>query len=159
MGVLKKYDPIRVESGIVIKAVIKHVDHSSTQTFLNDLSKKLSLGLEPLFTFPVRWDKIRFRTDDYERKTFDVSFGEIDFTCNLESIAISRKFVDGADIFEYSLEFNKEPSKDTTDNLITEAYLNYKEEDENGKMKVVEFEVDMELLERVHQEQLDTSIF
>ena len=156
-GVLKKYEPVRLESGIFYKVVIKHINNGPIQTFLKDFSKKLDLGLDSIFEFPVRWNNIKFDTSDYERKTYDISFGEIDFSGTLESISVKHKIVEGDDIFEYSLEFLKEASRDTTDNLISEAYLNYKEEDEEGKMRTVEFEVDIELIEKAQQ--IDESVF
>jgi len=159
-GTLKKYEPVRtIDGDIFIKILIKHSNHGGVQTFLNDFSKKLSLDLEPLFVFPVRWDKISFSTKDYGRKTYNITFESETFTANLDKISISRKLIDGTDIFDYSMEYSKEPSIDILDKLMVEAYLNYKEEDENGKKHVVEYAIRTELLERVQQGQLDTSIF
>jgi len=159
-GILKKYEPFRVENDIFIKLLIKHSSHGSYQSFLKEFSEKLSLNMEPLFAFPVRWKKIVFDTTDYILKNYRIKFGQADpFIAKLEEISIARKFLNGEDIFDYSLSFSKKASKDILDRLMTEAYLDYKEEDENGKKIVVEFDVKTELLENVQQEQLDASIF
>ena len=155
---LKKYEPVRGENNIFIKIVIKHTNHGEIQTFLNPMSKKLALDFEQLFTFPVRWKKMVFDTSDYDRKTYNIKFGDVEFVADLDDISITHKFLDGAEIFEYYFGFSKESSKDTLDRLMAEAYLNYKEEDENGKKIAVEFDVTAVLLEKVQQE-LDTSIF
>lgn len=148
LGTLRKYDNFRVEDQIYIKAVIKHRDEGSVQEFLTPFATKLGIdNITPLFTFPVRWKKIVIDTSDYIRNMYRVTYGETEFEARLSEIAVTRKLVEGTDIFEYSIELIKPASGDLEDKVIVEAYLDYKEENDAGKMVYREFDVKMELLE------------
>ena len=149
-GTLKKYNPVRVEDNLQIHVQIQHIDESSTQTFLNSIRSTLKTdNVVELFTYPVRWDKIRLNVSDFVQKTYNVTFGEFDFTATLEQITVTRKLVDGSDIFDYSLIFMKLPCDN--DKVISEAYLNYKEENDKGKKVIMMFDVKLTLLENVKQ--------
>jgi len=160
MATLKKYEPVRVESLIFYKILIKHVSHGEMQSFLNDFSKELNLELDRLFLSPVRWKKMTLDSSDYVKKHYKISFTEDDvhFFADLEEIQINRKWIDDSDVFEYSLVFKKEATSDITDRLVTEAYLNYKEENGDGKMQFIEFEITTELQENVQQLDASTDV-
>jgi len=157
LGTLRKYDNFRADELIYVKAVIKHIDESSTQEFLTPFAKKLGIdNIIPLFAFPVRWKKLVLDTSDYIQSKYRINFGDTEFQANLQNIGITRKLVDGSDIFEYSLEFVKQASDDLEDRVIVEAYLDYKEENAAGKMVYKEFEVKLELLEEKSTLQADS---
>jgi hypothetical protein len=158
-GILKKYENIRTENGIYVRMIIRHTNESPNQTFLKPFASKVIDNVEHLFTFPVRWKKLVIDTSDYINKAYEVNFGEAPtFIANLSEIGITRKLVDGSDIFEYSLHLEKELSTDTLDRLIAEAYLNYKEENEAGKEVLKEFDVKFEIAEKT-QNDLEDPVF
>lgn len=149
-GTLRKYDSFRVDDLIYISAIIKHKNETSTQSFLNSFATKMNAeNIKTLFDFPVRWKKLVIDTSDYIQSTYKIVFGETEFKARLSSITITRKLVEGNDIFEYSFEFIKKASADLEDRVIVEAYLDYKEEDNKGKMVYKEFDVKLELLEDI----------
>jgi hypothetical protein len=153
LGTLRKYENVRRDNKIFVKVLIKHINEQSVQTFLDSFAKKLGIdNIENLFACPVRWRKSVIDTSDFIKRTYSIDFGELEFVADLQEISITHKLSQGNDIFEYSLLFIKEASKDTQDQLIAEAYLNYKEEDEKGKEKIVDFRVKIELLENVERE-------
>lgn len=160
LGVLKKYQPFRrnEDGNIFIDILIKHVNHGGVQTFLDSFSTKLGIdNVKPLFEFPVRWEKLVINTSDYVHPAYKVTFEEADFVAELQKIGITQKFVDDGEVFEYSLHFFKEASSDALDRVIAESYLNYKEENPDGKRVVVEFEVNLELLEHIEQTVADAN--
>jgi predicted solute-binding protein len=76
----------------------------------------------------------------------NVSFDEVDFDCDLTEIAVSRKIKNGAESFEYVLTFSKDVGLQNEDSAFVKTYLKYKEEDENGKKKIVEFDVNLTVI-------------
>lgn len=159
LGVLKKYENVRIDGNVCVKIVIKHINESSIQAFLTPFAKKLGVSkIENLFECPVRWKKMVIDTYDYTKKTYDVTFGQVEFTADLNEIGISRKLVDGTDVFEYSLHLEKDISTDHLDRLVAEAYLNYREENEAGREVFKEFDVRMELSDKKKVDNDDSSI-
>ena len=158
-GVLKKYENVRLDSTMHVRLIIRHINESPNQTFLKPFAEKVIDSVEHLFEYPVRWKKLVIDTSDYVNKAYDITFGEAPtFVANLYEIVITRKLSEGSDIFEYSFHLEKELSSDTSDLLIAEAYLNYKEEDDNGKEILQEFDVTFEIAEKP-QNSLDDSVF
>lgn len=158
-GVLKKYENIRLDSTMHVRLIIRHINESPNQNFLKPFATKVVDSIEHLFNYPVRWKKLVIDTSDYVNKAYNVTFGEAPtFVANLYEIGITRKLVDGSDIFEYSFHLEKELSTDKLDLLVAEAYLNYKEEDENGKEVLQEFDVKFEIAEKT-QNSLDDPVF
>ena len=156
LGTLRKYDNFRADDLIYVKVLIKHKDESSTQEFLTPFANKLGIdNIIPLFAYPVRWKKLVIDTSDYIQSKYRITFAETEFEANLHGISVTRKLVDGIDIFEYSIDFVKEASDDLEDRVIVEAYLDYKEENEAGKMVYKDFEVKLELLEEKSTAQTD----
>jgi len=150
LGILKKYESCRIEDDIYVKVLIKHKDEGSVQTFLDPFIKRLGIdNIKNLFDYPVRWKRMVIDTSDYVLSSYKITFGEIDFNAVLHEILITRKLVEGNDIFDYSLVFMKPPSSDELlDPVIIEAYLNYKEENDAGKRVLKEFDINLELLNK-----------
>jgi len=160
LGTLKKYETVRIDDEIQVKVLIKHSDEGSVQTFLNSFSKKLGIdNVESLFTYPVRWKKMVLDTSDFIQRTYTITFGEVEFIANLQEISIAHKLNQGSELFDYSLHFTKEASTDLLDKLVAEAYLDYKEENDDGKKVIVEFDVSLELMEGVKQQTEEQKIF
>jgi len=156
---LKKYENVRIDDSIHVRVVIKHINEGSVQAFLKPFSKKLGMeNIDPIFTFPVRWKKMVIDTSDYIKPNYKVKFEEVEFIAKLMEISVTRKPIDGDDLFEYSLSFDKELSSDITDRLIVEAYLNYKEEDDDGKRLLKKFDVKLEWLQN-NQTETEESVF
>lgn len=148
LGTLRKFESFRDEANIYVKIIIKHTSEGAVQEFLTPFATKQNIdNLPPLFTWPVRWKKMVFDTSDFVQNTYRIKFGEVEFEAELNSITVTRKLVNGSDIFDYSLELIKPASEGLEDRVIVEAYLDYKEENDEEKMVRKDFDVNMELLE------------
>ena len=148
LGTMRKFESFRNEANIYVKIIIKHISEGAVQEFLTPFAKRQNIeNLTPLFLWPVRWKKMVFDTSDFVQNTYRIKFGEVEFEAELNSITVTRKLVNGSDIFDYSLELIKPASEGLEDRVIVEAYLDYKEENAEEKMVYKEFEVTMELLE------------
>jgi hypothetical protein len=159
LGVMTKHTHAYIDNEVFVKIGIKHTDVGDIQTFLSSFEEKLSAtNVKSLFEYPVRWKKIVIDTSDYEKNTFLVGFDEIEFDAQLQEIHVTRKNRHGLDSFEYTLHFLKEVGRDNEDSTIAKTYLKYKEENEEGKLVIKEFPVDLELLDEVntHTPEIDT---
>jgi hypothetical protein len=78
---------------------------------------------------------------------FKVTFDELEFEAILRAIKVRRGFKKNpvTEVFTYDLAFEKEIDKDT--DLVLPTFLNQKETDENGKKKLIYYDVGMEPLE------------
>lgn len=159
-GVMTKHTHAFIDNEVFVKIGIKHTNVGDVQSFLSSIEDKLNIkNIKPLFAYPVRWKKLVIDTSDYEKNTFDVSFDEITFQATLNDIQISRKTKDGTDIFEYTLNFRKEVGVDNEDSVTAKTYLKYKEENEDGKMVIKEFPVELTLLNVVKKVTPDADLF
>ena len=148
-GTLKKYENIRVEDAINIRLIIKHVSENSVQNFLDSFEDQVvSTNIKALFEFPVQWKKLVIDASDYIKNAYHIDFGDVEFTARLCEIVITRKYAQGSEVFEYSLVFEKPASEDHIDRLVVEAYLNYKEENAEGRRIIKEFDIKLELLDQ-----------
>jgi len=143
-GVMTRHLHAKADEDVYSKVSIKHTNEGDMQSFLNSFEDTLETNnFKQLFTFPVRWKKLGIDTSDYEKNHFIVDFDSVQFTARLVDIAITRKCKNGIDIFEYVLSFMKEVENEDTS--IAVAYLNRKEEDEDGKKNIVEYDVKLTL--------------
>lgn len=141
---MTKHLHAKSEDEVLSKVSIKHTNEGDVQNFLDSFEDILGTNnFKQLFTFPVRWKKMVIDTSDYDKNNFIIDFDEIQFNGKLIDISISRKYKNGSDIFEYVLTFSKEVEHE--DIAIVVAYLNRKEEDEDGKKITVEYNVKLEL--------------
>lgn len=149
LGTLKKFENSRIDNVLLIKLTIKHTDEGAVQTFLNPYFEKIAItNTQSIFEYPVIWKKLSFDTSDFVQKTFKVTYGAVSFEAQLKEINVTHKMVEQNDVFDYQFHFTKVPSNDNQDKVIAEAYLNYKEENEDGKEVMMEFDVEMELLDK-----------
>ena len=143
-GVMTKHLHAHKGEQVLSKVSIKHTNEGDVQSFLDSFEDALgNNNFKQLFKFPVRWKKMAIDTSDYEKNHFRVNFDEIEFDANLVEISITRKVKNGLDVFEYLLTFLKDVESEDTS--IAVAYLNRKEENEDGKKVIVQYPVKLEL--------------
>jgi len=146
-GTLIKHTHFYEENDVFVKFSIKHTSEGDVQSFIDSFEQKIANdSIKSLFNYPIRWKKIVIDTTDYEKCHMNVSFDEVDFDCDLTEIAVSRKIKNGAESFEYVLTFSKDVGLQNEDSAFVKTYLKYKEEDENGKKKIVEFDVNLTVI-------------
>ena len=145
-GVMTKFGHAKKEETVCAVLTLKHTNEGDVQNFLDSFEKELETNnFKQLFEFPVRWKKLAIDTSDYEKNYFNVEFDEIEFNAKLVEISVTRKVKNGIDNFEYQMTFTKEV--ETEDAVAAVTYLNNKEENEEGKMVIVEYPVNLKLVE------------
>ncbi len=123
-----------------VKMTIKHTCEGEIQNFLENMEKEFNLeNIASLFSGKVLWDKIILANDINFPVT--VEFDEVEFDANLVSITVNRKMKEGSESYDYMMVFQKEVSADNSDVVLQTEYLNRKDEDDNGKMKLTAFQV------------------
>ncbi len=123
-----------------VKITIKHTCEGEIQDFLNNMEKEFNLeNIASLFSGKVLWDKIILANDINFPVT--VEFDEVEFDANLVSVTVNRKMKEGSESYDYMMVFQKEVSADNSDVILQTEYLNRKDEDDNGKMKLTAFQV------------------
>ena len=143
-GILSKFSLAKKGEHVCIVLSIKHTNEGDVQNFIDSFEKELGTdNYTQLFKYPVRWKKLVIDTSDYEKNTFDVEFDEVDFKAKLVEINVSAKRKNGIDVFEYVLNFVKDVETEDTTSAYT--YLNNKEENEDGKKVLVEYDVKLSL--------------
>jgi hypothetical protein len=88
-----------------------------------------------------------FDVSDYEPNYYHIEFDEIEFFARLNSIQVTRKTAEGIDTFDYTINFIKEVGADNSDAIVASTYLKHKEENEDGKMILMEYPVLVKIAE------------
>ena len=123
-----------------VKITIKHTCEGEIQNFLENMEKEFNLeNIASLFNGRVLWDKVILANDMNFPVT--IEFDEVEFDANLVSVTAVRKMKKGTETYEYNMVFQKEVSADNSDVVLQTEYLNRKDEDEDGKMKLTQFQV------------------
>ena len=160
-AVMTKYSHVNKENQVFVIVAIKHVSEGDVQSFLDSFEKSVGTdNYKPLFSYPVRWKTIKIDTSDYEKNYFEVGFADFAFDAQLVEIAVVRKNKNGSDIFEYTMTFLKDVGNNNEDAIIASTYLKHKEENEDGKMVIQEFDVDLVLADQKQKlNPEDTKVF
>lgn len=138
-GFLTQYTgAVNQDMQTLFKFNIKYVDPSTVQVFLDSLDNELHLNYRRYVQEPVYWNSISFKNLHYK---VSIEIEGMEFDAKIVELAITRK-VDkktGDDTFTYIIKCEKEAGVDNEDSIIAQSFLNVKEEDENGKKKLVPF--------------------
>jgi hypothetical protein len=141
-AVLTKHTHFYEEDDVFVKFSIRFINEGDIQTFIDSFDQKVTGGdLKRNFDYPIIWKKIVLDTTDYEKTHFKVQFDEVEFDADLIEIAVNKKSKKGVVTFEYIMTFIKDVGEENEDSRFAKSYLKYKEEDENGKKKLIEFDV------------------
>jgi hypothetical protein len=136
-GILSKFDGKNIEGSVYTTFVITHTSRNEPdQEFLDSYDAEFGTNWSKCMNNP-QWDNIKFSTSH----EVNVKFDEMEFKAYLSDLKISQKEVKGELVFKYNLVFYKTPSPDQ--DLILQSYLNHKEPDDNGKMHLVEYDVEL----------------
>lgn len=145
-GVMTKFGHAKKDENVCVVLTLKHTNEGDVQNFLDSFEKELETNnFKQLFEFPVRWKKLSIDTSDYDKNYFSVEFDEIEFNAKLVEISVTRKTKNGIDTFDYLMTFIKEV--ETEDAVAAVTYLNNKEENEEGKMVIIQYPVKLSLSE------------
>jgi len=136
-GYLSKFGAKMVDSDVVMEFVITHVSKNEPdQNFLNNFSEEFNNNVNRCMTYP-EWDNIKFTTVI----PLDVKFDVMEMQATLQTIKITQKETAEDVIVKYDLTFQKKQEEGADTHFAT--YLNYKEEDDEGKKHLVEYDVEM----------------
>ena len=150
-GVLTKHNHFYSENDVYVKFSIEYTSEGSVQSFMDSFDEKVAgSNIKPLFNNPIRWKKIDFDATEYEKSHMTIEFDSEILDGDLVGIMVSRKLKNGNDIFKYTLTFIKEVGHENEDSRFAKTYLKYKEEDENGKKKIKEFDVALSITPNTH---------
>ena len=143
-GVLTRVNSKALDESIVKKLAIVHSMEGEIQNFLHSFADKCNYpNVRELFNNPVQWKSIAL---DLKHK-FKVNFDKVEFEATLTEIKIRRSYKKGVETYTYTILLDMEPDKDI--DPILETFLNQKEIDENGKKKLVMFDIMFEPVEKL----------
>jgi hypothetical protein len=137
-GVLTRFAVKSNDQGVCVVFNIRHSCPGDIQVFLDTYEDVCKLeNIRRLFTYPVQWKNIQLDA----RERFELDFDEVHTEATLKSIKIRRtipKKHDAKEMYTYDFSFEKYIDP-IDDDLKLGVYLNQKEEDENGKKKLMLF--------------------
>lgn len=140
-GIMTKHAFGVSRDNVFVSVDIKHVSNSPDQYFLESFEKEANIpNFQNLFETPVAWSAQSFKLSEYPL-FYEVEFDEIVFTARLVTLKVVRKIKDGKDVFEYTLGFRKDIEGENKDAIAAKKYLKYKQENEDGKKVLVEFDI------------------
>lgn len=143
-GTLTKCSHFSKDNNVLVKFTVKHSEIGQVQFFLESIEKELKhKNIMSLFDYEVQWKSITLDASDWIKNYFVLDFDESQFDARLTEIKITRKSKQGSDHFDYIMTFQKELGANNQDSIFAKTYLNYKEEDENGKKIVILFDVNL----------------
>ena len=136
-GILAKFGAKVIEEDVYAEFVITHTSRNEPdQDFLDSFDEEFGTNWSKCLNNP-QWSNIKFSTSH----EVTVKFDAMEFKANLSEVKISQKETAGELVFKYDLVFYKKPEKDQ--DLAFQSYLKHKEEDENGKKHLVEYDVEL----------------
>lgn len=140
-GVMIKHNYGVTRDNVFVNIAVKHTSNQPIQHFLESFENETKMSnIKSLFESPIEWDNLKLKLDEYPF-FYEVEFDEIVFVARLMSISIVKKVKAGVNSFEYTLAFRKDVEGDNKDSIAAKTYLKYKEENEDGKKVLVEFDV------------------
>ena len=139
-GRLTKFGSKTTKDGdVVAEFTLQHKSEQPTQFFLDSLSKEFNNNINKCLDYP-EWKSVAF---DVEGMHLHLTYDNVDdmvMPVELKSIKVSQKRKDGETTFTYNLTFNKVLNPHT-DSVFATTYLNRKEANDDGKLKVAEYEI------------------
>jgi hypothetical protein len=139
-GILTKFGTKVTKDGDVLaEFVITHKSTSSSQDFLDSLSKEFNNTINKCLD-NTEWKNITFDLSGVHLQLVYDEVEEMKMPVELVSVKIVHKESGDEEVFTYSLTFNKILNPNV-DSVFATTYLKRKEEDDNGKMSVKEYDV------------------
>ena len=126
-----------------IGMTFKHVSEGEVQHFLTKFDETTGVKIEHNFQLPINWKSISYQLPNIP---VNVMFDEMDFDGYLTGLKVTHKITPTVELFEYKIEVEKVTSIDNFDTQFEEIYFKKKEEDENGKSKLVDFVTEITML-------------
>jgi len=137
-GQLSKFSAKVVDEDVVVMFTITHISKNEPdQNFLDNFAEEYASNINRCLTNP-EWDSIKFSKTIPSMK---IKFDAMDIVATLDEIKITQKETPKDMIFKYDLTFLKKQDKEIDTYLAT--YLNHKEEDEDGKKCLTEYEIEI----------------
>jgi len=134
-GHLSKFGAKVVEEDVYIEFVITHISKNEPdQIFLDNFSEELGNSINTCLKNP-EWDNIKYSVN----VPLHVKFDLMELKASLQTIKITQKETTEDLIFKYDMTFFKKQDKEADTWFAT--YLKHKEEDEDGKKYLVEYDV------------------
>lgn len=162
-GILHKYTnhgPSKDEDAYV-EVAIKHTCVGDVQSLMKHFEKELSVSdVQKYFNYPVKLKKFTLEAEDIHPLTHDnyysIEFDEMQFYAKFLKLDVTRKFDNGTDVFDYTFVFKKEICVDDSKNVL--SYLKHKEENEDGKLVLVEYTTLINLAEQPKESNSDLEL-
>jgi hypothetical protein len=146
-GVLTRIASKAKDEQVLLAFNIRHTMEGEIQNFLSSYADRCKQpNIRELFYEPVQWKNIHI---DASYK-FKVTFDALEFDAVLKSIKVRRAMKKATEIYTYDLAFEKDIDADV--DLVLPTFLNQKEMDENGRKKIVLFDVNLEPTEALMKE-------
>ena len=137
-GHLSKYSAKVVDEDVYVQFTITHLSKNEPdQVFLDNFAEEYASNINRCLTNP-EWDNIKFSKVIPSMK---IKFDKMDLVAALNEIKITQKETTKDMIFKYDMTFLKKQEKEIDTYLAT--YLNHKEEDEDGKKTLTEYDVEI----------------
>ena len=136
-GHLSKFGAKVVDEDVYIEFNITHVSKNEPdQTFLNEFSEELGNNINECFKYP-EWDNIKYSVNIPLNIKFDV----MELKATLQTLKITQKETTNDVIVKYDMTFLKKQDKDADTWFAT--YLKHKDEDDDGKKYLTEYDVEI----------------
>ena len=138
-GHLSKFSAKVVDEDVFVQFTITHISKNEPdQEFLDNFAEEYASNINQCLHNP-EWDNIKFsKTIPSMGIKFD---GKMELVATLNEIKITQKETTKDMIFKYDMTFLKKQEKDVDTYFAT--YLNHKEEDEDGKKMLTEYEIEI----------------
>ncbi len=143
-GIMVKHSPVIKKNDVFANLQIKTSEVGAIRTFMQPFQKAGVEGIVDLFKEEyLPWNKINMPLSEYNLY-YKVVFEGVEFDAKLVNIAVSNKRVKDSSVTEYILSFDK--CIESNDANVS-YYIKRKEEDENGKMQLIQYPVTLESIE------------
>ena len=138
-GHLSNYKYTVVDEDVYVEFVITHISKNEPdQTFLDNFAEEYASNVNRCLTNP-EWDNIKFSKTIPSMK---IKFDEMDIVASMNTLKITQKETSSDIVFKYDMTFLKKQDKEVDTWFAT--YLKHKEEDEDGKKTLTEYDVEIQ---------------
>lgn len=140
-GILTDFKPLVTTDGDVVKKVVLTFTsrNEPNQDFLQGFDDEFQTDIEAHFRNP-QWDNIKF-SHVIPGLTVRFDGDAVQFEAKMVELKVTQKDTPKDLIFKYDMVFHKEQDKDL--DTFFENYIKHKEEDEDGKMYLVEYDIEI----------------
>ena len=137
-GHLSKFSAKVVDEDVYVQFTITHLSKNEPdQEFLDNFAEEYASNINRCLTNP-EWDSIKFSKTI---PSMSIKFDQMDVVADLNEIKITNKETAKDIIVKYEMTYLKKQEKDIDTYLAT--YLNHKEEDDEGKKTLTEYDVEI----------------